>query len=94
MEIAENGPEINHADIVLKAAMNKYCQKYNVHQDGKWHFIRTSTSNRIIDRTNIMRGFIKAQMRRVGQTNPQIQRYKVSSPIAKADAKVAVIQLD
>ena len=48
----------------------------------------------IIPTLHIMRGFIKAPMRRVGQTNHQIQRYKVSSPIAKADAKVAVIQLD
>ena len=48
----------------------------------------------IIPTLHIMRGFIKAQMRCVGRTNPQIQRYKVPSPIAKADAKVAVLQLD
>ena len=48
----------------------------------------------IIPTLHIMRGYIKAQMRCVGRTNPQILRSKVSSPIAKADAKVAVIHLD
>ena len=38
---------------------------------------------------HIMGGTIKAHMRCVGQTNPQIQRSKVPSPLSKAKAKVS-----
>ena len=42
----------------------------------------------------MMGGTIKEHMRCVGQTNPQILRSKVLSPISKAKAKVDVLQPD
>ena len=40
---------------------------------------------------HIMWGTIKAHMRCVGQTNPQILRSKVLSPVTKAKAKVGAL---
>ena len=39
----------------------------------------------------MMGGTFKAHMRCVGQTDPQIQRSKVLSPFAKAEAKVVTL---
>ena len=35
MEISENGPLLIHADKLLLAVMNKYCDG-----DGEWHYVR------------------------------------------------------
>ena len=40
---------------------------------------------------HIIPGTNKAHMRCVGQTNPQILRSKVPSPISKAEAKVTLM---
>ena len=37
MEIAENGPLLVHADLILKKAMNRYWK--DVSQNGEWHFV-------------------------------------------------------
>ena len=42
---------------------------------------------------DMMGGTFKAHMRCVGQTDPQIQRSKVPSPLTKAEAKVSTLTI-
>ena len=42
---------------------------------------------------HMMGGTFKAHMRCVGQTDPQIQRSKVLSPLTKAKAKVTILTI-
>ena len=44
MEIAENGPELVHADKILTKAMSEYWAENSV--DGKWHFCHKSSDIR------------------------------------------------
>ena len=48
----------------------------------------------IIPTLHIMGGTIKAHIICVGQTNPQIIRSKVLSPLSKGKPKVAILQVD
>ena len=41
MSIAENGPLLQHADVLLERAMNKYWKKSG-NAKGEWHFLRRS----------------------------------------------------
>ena len=43
MEIAENGPLLVHADLILKKAMHRYWK--DVSQNGEWHFVMMKTES-------------------------------------------------
>ena len=47
--MAENCPMLSQADGVLKVTINKYWDQHNSRGNGKWHFIRTSSSNKLKD---------------------------------------------
>ena len=53
MEIAENGPLLVHADLILKKAMHRYWK--DVSQNGEWHFVMMKSeslfkASKIMDR--------------------------------------------
>lgn len=44
MIIAENGPLLHHADIILEKSMDKYWDEHST--NGKWHFMRETADIR------------------------------------------------
>jgi hypothetical protein len=54
-EIAENGPILAKADIIVKKAMDRY---WKVNRSGEWHFIRKQSEekffkSKVLDRVRI-----------------------------------------
>ena len=60
MEIAENGPELVHADKIITSAMNKYWQDKS--RDGGWHFCHKTDDIRTYNKSSkVIEKFLKSK---------------------------------
>ena len=60
MEIAENGPELVHADKILVSAMGKYWQEMS--KEGVWHFCHKTSDIRTYTKSSkVVEKFLKSK---------------------------------